>query len=189
MNLGFPEMAKIIKPRKVGCAEIEHYTVTKLDVLRELMHGGPAEEGTVAILRVNGKTMMSDTRHERLTNWEICHKARGNVLVAGLGIGMILHAIIPKDEVQSVVVVENELDVITLISPTLPKSDKLEVIYGDIFSWKPPEGKKFDCIYFDIWSDASNGSATSDRRKLSARFKKYKAEDGWMGSWHPMETR
>lgn len=189
MNCGFPEMAKLIKPAKVGCAEVTHYTVTKLDVLRELMHGGPCEEGTVAILRVNGKTMMSDTRHERLTNWEVRHKAQGNVLIAGLGIGMVLHAIVPKDEVRAVTVIEKEPDVIKLISPSLPKSYKLKVVCADIFDWRPPEGAKFDCIYFDIWADASNGAATPDRRKLSARFKKYKAQNGWMGSWHLMVLR
>ncbi|MGH9427836.1 MAG: hypothetical protein ACRD2L_16235 [Terriglobia bacterium] len=185
----FPKMAELIKPSKIGCATIEHYTVTKLDVLRELMHGAPCEEGTIAVLRVNGKTMMSDTRHERLTNWEIQHRARGNVLLAGLGIGMILHPILEKEEVTSVTVVEKEADVIALIAPTLPKSKKLTLVCADIFTWKPPVNRKYDCIYFDIWADASNGAATPDRRKLSARFHKYKALNGWMSSWHPMSYR
>jgi len=182
-------MAKLIAPSKMGCAEISHYTITKLDVLRELMHGGPCEEGTVAILRVNGRTMMSDTRHERLTNWEVRTKAKGHVLVGGLGIGMVIHALAKKDEVGSVTVVEKEADVVALVSPTLPKSPKLTVVCADIFDWIPPNGTKYDTIYFDIWADASNGAATADRRKLSARFRKYKAAQGWMGSWHPMDRR
>lgn len=55
-HLGFPEMHKILSPRAKGVAKIEHYKITKLDVLRELMHGGPCREGTVAILRVVGAT-------------------------------------------------------------------------------------------------------------------------------------
>ena len=184
---GFPEMAKVIKPGEVGCAKVKHYTVTKLDVLRELMHGGPAEEGTVACLYVNGRIMMSDTQHERLTNWEVLHKAKGNVLIAGLGIGMIVHAIADKPEVTTITVIEKELDVIRLISPSLPKSEKLTVIHADIFKWNPPQGARYDTIYFDIWADASNGAATPDRRKLSGRFRKYKVAEGWMGSWHCME--
>jgi len=188
-SYGFPRMAKLLAPSKVGCAEISHYTITKLDVLRELMHGGPCEEGTVAILRVNGHIMMSDTRHERLTNWEIRAKAKGHVLMAGLGIGMILHALLKKAEVSSVTVIEKEADVIALVSPSLPQTDKLNIVCADIFKWTPPPSAKYDTIYFDIWSDASNGAAIPDRRKLSARFRKYKAPEGWLGSWHPMDRR
>lgn len=185
----FPKMAEIVKPAKVGVAEVTHYTVTKLDVLRELMHGGPCEEGTVAILRVNGMTMMSDTRHERLTNWEFYHQAKGNVLIAGLGLGIIVHGILDKNSVKSVTVIEKEMDVIKLIRPTLPKNKSLSIIHADIFDWKPEQGALYDCIYFDIWANASDGRATPDRRKLSGRFKKYKAEGAWMGSWHCMDCR
>ena len=184
MSMGFPEMAKILKPQKRGVAEITHYTVTKLDVLRELMHGGPAEEGTVAVLRVAGRTMMSDTRHEKLTNWRIKNEARGDVLIAGLGIGMVLHPILAKPEVTSVTVVEKEPDVIAIVEPTLPR-EKLKIVSADIFDWKPSE--KFDCIYFDIWADGSTDLAKTERRKLSARFRKFKKQGGWMGSWKPME--
>lgn len=188
-SYGFPLMAKLLAPSKIGCAEITHYTITKLDVLRELMHGGPCEESTVAILRVNGRTVMSDTRHERLTNWEIRARAKGRVLVAGLGMGMIIHALAKNAEVSSITVVEKESDVIALISPSLPKTEKLNVVCADIFKWAPAIGEKFDTIYFDIWADASNGAAAPDRRKLSARFRKHKAPEGWMGSWHPMDRR
>lgn len=188
-SLGFPDMAEIVKPAKVGCAEVTHYTITQLHALREMMHGWPCDVGTVAILRVNGRTMMSDTKHERLTNCEARRQAKGKVLIAGLGIGMLLHPIVAKEEVESVTVVEKEADVIELISPTLPKSPKLQTIHADIFEWKPPANAKYDCIYFDIWADASNGSATPDKRKLSAKFRKYKADGGWMSSWKPMERR
>lgn len=97
----FPRMAEIVKPAKLGCAEITHYTVTKLDVLREVMHGAPAEEGAVAILRVSGRIMMSDTRHEKITNYDVVRHARGHVMLAGLGLGMIAHPILAKPEVAS----------------------------------------------------------------------------------------
>ena len=48
-SLGFPEMAKIIRPQIVGVAEVRHYTITKLDVLRELMHGGAMRRGNDSV--------------------------------------------------------------------------------------------------------------------------------------------
>lgn len=191
----YPQMAEIVKPARVGIAEVTHYTVTKLDVLRELMHGGPAEEGTVAILRVAGRTMMSDTRHERITNWQVWHEAEGDVLIAGLGIGMVVHGILSKDfskswnrqkPITSVTVLEKEQDVIDLISPTLPTDPRIHIVHADVFDWLPPNGAKYDCLYFDIWADGSTDLSKTERRKLGRRYSKYKAEDAWLGYWRPM---
>lgn len=188
MSLGFPRMAEILQPRRIGVAEIRHYEITDFDVLRETIHGGPIERGKVAILSVANRTMMSDTLHEKLTNYKVKREARGNVLIAGLGIGMILHPILAKPEVLSVTVLEKERDVIELVAPTL-KNEKLTIVHADIFEWRPKVGAKFDCICFDIWADGTDDLAKSERRKLSARFRKYKAEGGWMGSWKPMTRR
>jgi spermidine synthase len=191
----FPQMAQIVKPARVGIAEVTHYTVTKLDVLREMMHGGPAEEGTVAILRVAGRTMMSDTKHERLTNWEFWHKAEGDVLIAGLGIGMVVHGILSKElkswekrkPITSVTVLEKEADVIALISPTLPSDPRLKIIHADVFDWKPTQ--QYDCLYFDIWADGSSDLAKSERRRLGQKYRRFKADGAWLGYWRPMEAR
>jgi spermidine synthase len=185
--MGFPKMAEIVSPGKKGVAEITHYEVTKLNSLRDLMHGIRTDPGKIAILRVNGRTMMSDTFTEHMTNWEIVREARGKVLIAGLGLGMILHPILKKKEVQSVTVVEKYQDVIDLVSHTLDHK-KLRVICADIFNWLPRDDQKFDTIYFDIWYDATNGVATPEKRKLAARFRRFKATGGFMKSWKAGET-
>jgi spermidine synthase len=185
----FPRLADLIKPTKVGCAEVSHYTITDHDVLNEIARGGPSEKETIAVLRVNGQMMMSDNLHERLSNLEIIDEARGNMLIAGLGLGMILHPILKNDLVTSVTVIEKEKDVIALVVPTLPENTKLNVICADIFTWEPQSDKRYDCIYFDIWAAASDGVASSDQLELETRFEKYKAEGGWIGSWHPFDTQ
>jgi Tfp pilus assembly protein PilF len=183
----FPRIAELIKPTKVGCIEIEHYTITRSDVLCELVRGGPCEEETMAVLRVNGKAMMCDNLHERLSNQDIVEQARGRVLIAGLGLGMILHPIIKNDAVSSVTIVEKEKDVITAITPILPKSSKLQVVCGDIFTWKPEDSARYDCIYFDIWT---NGEYDGDleRQQLLSKFEKYRAKGGWISAWIPFDT-
>jgi spermidine synthase len=185
----FPRIADLIKPTKVGCAEVSHYTITDQDVLNEIARGGPSEKETIAVLRVNGQMMMSDNLHERLSNLEVIDEARGNTLIAGLGLGMVLHPILKNDHVTSVTVIEKEQDVITLVQPTLLPTTKLQIICDDIFTWEPQSDKHYDCIYFDIWADASDGVASSEQLQLESKFEKYKAEGGWIGSWHPFDTQ
>jgi spermidine synthase len=179
----FPAMVEIVPPAKHGIAEVTHFEVSKTDSMFSSLRGGmdyvPA--GKYARLRVNGRLMMSDTRMEHATNYEVVRQAQGHVLIAGLGLGMILHPILAKKEVTSVTVIEKYADVIALVGPTV-KNDKLAIIEGDIYEWKPAKGTKYSVLYFDIWADQS----TDDLEKMKTlhlRFRSYKAKDGWMNSW------
>jgi spermidine synthase len=103
----------------------------------------PSPAGTYVTLRLtddSGKSqvMMSDLYYERATCVEVVQRAHGDVLVAGLGIGMILHPILRKEAVRSVTVIEGYPDVVDLVLPTLPTSEKLTVVLDDIYTWKAP---------------------------------------------------
>ena len=131
---------------------------------------------------------MSDTWFERSTNIEVVKKANGDVLIAGLGIGLILTLIVPKPEVKSVTVIEMNQDVINLTENPLRQylgeaSDKLIVIQNDIFKWQP--NKKYDTIYFDIWDHVYEDSYL-DTEMLDKKFKyvlNRKNSNCWMNSW------
>ena len=179
----FPEMVTIVPEGEHGIAKVEHFDVSKdasrFSSLRGAM--GYVPEGRYAKLKVNGCLVMSDTSMEHRTNWGVVRAARGNVLIAGLGLGMILHPILAKPEVLSVTVVEKYPDVIALIGPTV-QHGKLTIVEGDIYDWKPAKGTKYDVLYFDIWADQSTDDL-EDMRKLHCRFRPYKIKDGWMDSW------
>ena len=179
----FPAMIEIFKePVAHGIAKIDHLTVDRFQsVMSAWEPGAYCPPGTYACLRVNGRLMMSDTRMEHYTNYKVVREARGNVLIAGLGLGMILHPILAKKEVLSVTVIEKYADVISLVGPTV-KHDKLTIIEGDIYEWKPAKGTKYDTLYFDIWADSCVDDL-ADMRKLHLRFKPYKIKEGWMNSW------
>lgn len=183
MNDTFPAMTEILPPAEHGLAKIDHYEVSKWESQMSSLRGGLSYcyEGKYARLLVGGRLMMSDTRMEHMTNYEVVRMARGNVMVAGLGLGMILHPILSKESVTSVTVVEKYADVIALVGPSV-QHPKLTIVNADIFSWKPAKGTKFDCLYFDIWADQSTDDLES-MRKLHCRFRPYKHVDGWMESW------
>jgi spermidine synthase len=179
----FPKMIDIVPEGEHGIARVEHFEVSedesRFSSLRGAMDYVP--EGRYAKLKVNGRLMMSDTSMEHRTNYGVVRESRGNVLIAGLGLGMILHPILAKPEVLSVTVVEKYPDVISLIGPTV-LHEKLTIVEGDIYEWKPAKGTKFDTIYFDIWSEQSTDDL-DDMRKLHCRFRPYKVKEGWMDSW------
>jgi hypothetical protein len=182
-------MTTIFKePVAYGRACVEHRTVTRAESALSGLHPGAfCPEGTYCVLRVDGCLWMSDTRLEHITNWEVVNEARGNVLIAGLGLGMILHPILEKKEVAHVTVVEKYADVIALVEPTI-KSEKLTCIAADIYEWFPAKGTKYDCLYFDIWSEQST-DCLEEMKKLHLRFRSFKAKDGWMNSWRREELR
>jgi hypothetical protein len=113
--------------------------------------------GAYARLHLDGELMMSDTRMERVTNYEFVKNAKGRVFIGGLGIGLI-----------------------ALVGP-LFKHPKLTIVEGDVFTYKP--SGKFDTIYFDIWAKISQDNLP-DMAKLHQRYKGYKrSKSAYMGSW------
>jgi spermidine synthase len=178
----FSQMVDIIPESQIGIARIQHRTPDKLACMRAAFHGETLEQRPLATLFVNGVMMMSDGYEEHRSNSTFVWKAKGKVLIAGLGIGMVLDAILKKKEVDQIVVVEKYQDVIDLVSPYF-NTPKWSWICADIFNWKPAKGEKFDTIYFDIWSDICTNNL-KEISTLHQRFKNYKAKEGWMGSWN-----
>lgn len=179
----FPPIHEIVPVGVVGCAEIKHDTPSKLEIMRSNWKGGGfgLEERTYTRLLVNGRLFMTDADFEHRSNWEVTHVASGDVLLVGLGIGMLLTRILPKDTVRSVTVVEKYRDVIQLVGPHF-QNPRLSIIEGDIWEWLPKPGTKFDTIYFDIWLDVCTDNL-DDMTKLHRRFRKFLAPGGWMNSW------
>lgn len=178
----FPLIADHIKPCEQGNVKIDHAVPDRWDAFQEARHGRMLRPDRVHTrLLIDGDLIMSDGDNEYRTNVEVVYQARGNVLIAGLGLGYILHPILAKPDVTSVTVVEVNPHVIALVTPTLPQ-DKLAVVQGDVFTWRPTKGTKFDTIYFDIWGDIST-DALEEMAKLHQAFRVFKAPGGWMNSW------
>lgn len=177
----FPKMVDIVKPGKLGLAEVAHFEVTDFESKFSALRGEYVPAGKYARLSVAGCLMMTDTAMERGSNQEAVWSARGRVLIAGLGIGMILHPILSKTEVARVTVIEKYQDVIDLVAPTI-QSPKLSIACADAFEFVPEAGTHYDTIYFDIWPDISVDNL-DEMTRLHRRFRKFLAPGGWMQSW------
>ena len=129
------------------------------------------------------KTMMSNHESETITNQKFIDYALGDVLIFGLGLGLIIFPLLKDKHINRIVVVEVDEGLIEIISPIILKHDiysKVEIINGDAFNWVTDE--KFDTIYFDIWHTI-DGKSFKEMNELSEKFISNLKPDGWMDSW------
>lgn len=188
-------MHQILPEGKVGKFQIKQKIATEEDVkymkIRSIMNYSAEyqdfEPGTYTMLLDEfNNIVMSDTPMEIKTNDEFIKAAHGDVLIAGLGLGVVLLEIQKKPEVTSIVVVEKFRDVISLVKSKLPLSDKVKIVSGDIHDWNPQAKSKFDVIYLDIWTNVPNADQYKEMLELHKRFRKFLNRSNpnkWINSW------
>jgi hypothetical protein len=68
-------MVDIVSPGESKGCVIEHVEVTREASMFTAIRNEYVSPGMYAHLRVRGQLMMSDTHHEKMTNYEIVHRA------------------------------------------------------------------------------------------------------------------
>lgn len=165
----YKDMTKLLVPAENGAFKIEKFEVGESfrAMLDGIMPGGYVK------LTHYGEVVMSDTSMEKRTNKYFCYTAHGDVLIGGLGIGMIIMAIQDKPAVRSITVLEKHQEVIELVARQLPFNDKVHIIKADVFAWKPAKGQKFDCIYMDIWNWINSDVYHEEMKPLKRKYGHY----------------
>jgi len=102
-------------------------------------------------LNQGGVRWMLDTPHEQAQHYKSLHGFRGDVLVAGLGIGFAASVLAMRPEVNSVTVVEVSKDVIRLVAPHVREPHKIKVVNNDAMAFLRDQKCHFDFAFFDIW--------------------------------------
>lgn len=186
MKHDWPKMVDLLPEQEVGEVKISHFEIDRHGAAMESMRGRMTAPGKFCRLTVGGVLMMSDTMNEQRTCSGVVWNAHGRVLIAGLGMGWILHPILSKPEVTEVVVIEKSADVIKAISPSLAQyGNRIKIICADIFEWRPAKGEKFDTIWFDIWPDVSTDDL-KEMAKLNRAFARTLNRENpkaWRGAW------
>ncbi len=188
----FPRMDEIIPATERGVPGtfyIHHHTVTEAASRRTMLGGGLTyvPPGNYCALKRASKyneswdtLWMSDTPMEHGTNYTGLREARGDVLVVGLGLGMLSLAMCRKKEVRSVTVLEIEPQVIQLVAPHV-KHRKLRVILAD-GKCPPIRGRHYDSIYLDIWPDICSDN-WKDMKPMLAMYRKHRRPGGKVDGW------
>jgi len=195
----FSDMKQYLKPVTGEDFEISYREITESQLIlarcRDMMNRRREyvgqKPGIITQLHGHGELIMSDTEMERRTNRFFLTMAEGDVLIGGLGLGMVLLAVQDKESIKSVTVVEKYQEVIDLVVPQLPLNGKVAIICGDVFEWYPEKDVKYDTIYFDIWNYVC-GDHYEDMKKLHRRYGKKLNHDNpnsWMSCWRYKDTR
>lgn len=140
------------------------------------------------VLKEDGIVWMSPAISEMESMKDGIEKAHRKCLAMGLGIGFLPYLWLLKDEVESVTVVEFNLDVIKLfdkyIRPQFKTDKKLKIIHGDAFDYYNAQFlNQFDYVYVDFWESNEDGLkayTTLMEKKITLPHVDYWVEDSML---------
>lgn len=171
-----------------GDWRVSRFDVNEADAslhnMRESMHRSCRfiNPGVYTRLTRHNNVIMSDTQAEIQDHREpAIHAHNGRVLVNGLGIGVVLQAVLEEPTVEHLIVIEKSRDVIKLVADHWQKryGNRLTVVHADAFDWKPPKNTRYCVVWHDIWD-----SITADNLPEMHRLhRKYGRRCDWQGSW------
>lgn len=176
----------VLEDREINGYKLQNFHIKENDAYA-IYHG--IDTGDHIRLVHNGEVVMSDTKMERLTNQEFLNEAHGKVLIGGLGIGLILLPLLEDDEITEITVVEYSQEVIDMVSPQLPKCDKLRIVQGDVFTYVPEH--LYNTIYMDIWNSINSDVYMNEMVPLMDRYAAYvdyTDDQCYMGCWASYEA-
>jgi len=111
----------------------------------------------VTNLKISGRIWMVDDPLHWFGMKGLAKYSEEKVLVGGLGLGLIVHALLENKKVTQIDVVEINPDVIDLIHPLLPKSNKIRVYKDNVFSFDPlisthnTDFGDYTTVILDVW--------------------------------------
>lgn len=143
--------------------------------------------GTYTRLKEGNEVFMTDLYDEWWTQRTAMKQATirgGNVLISGLGLGLVIRSILesPGSRVECVHVIERSSDVICLVAPSLKKRyrKRLKIIKADAFEWLPQPGQRFSVGWHDIWPNPHEPGLSVQTAQLERRYAPY---CDWQGNW------
>ena len=184
-----------------GEFELKHKTIPEGTILQSwdsdigshpLMFKEP--HNIVALHEIkNQRLWMSDSPMEVNTSLPFIDEAEGDVLIGGLGLGVVPTLLAQKDEVKSITVVELSKSVIDLVAWQLDIPN-LTIIEGDIWDYMKNTDCMYDSIFGDIWPDMNSAKDEGDKFYWKAiRCRRYEGiikvwlEEFWDEMQGPME--
>lgn len=166
---------------KQGNWEVRTFEVPKEDLSQKISMwktGRAVPPGIYKELRRGGTLVMSNTPDEIRDFRHFVWKATGSVLVNGLGLGVLVKALLDKTDITEITVIEKSAEVIELVASHY-NDERLTVINADAFEWQPPKGKRYNCVWHDIW-DFICGDNLPEMEKLHRKYgRRCDYQDSW----------
>lgn len=129
-----------------------------------------------------GECVMHDTPDELVTHLDFMLRARGDVLVTGLGLGCVVRGLLANPQVRSVKVIERDPAVLQLVEPYMPKTERLAIVHAEAETWIDNNNEKFTCAWHDVWTDTAAGEehlALKHNRLLIGMRQRVEMQGAW----------
>lgn len=165
-----------------GIWTVETFIVPENDLSQKISMfktGRHVPAGTYKRLMRGGTCVMSNTPDEINDFMRFVRNANGSVLVNGLGIGVLLKALLGKPGITDITVIEKSEDVIKLVAPTYLTDSRVTIINDDAFEYKSPKDKRYNAVWHDIW-DYICGDNLKEMKTLHRKYgKKADYQESW----------
>src|SRR5215204_6390405 len=107
-----------------------------------------------SLLKDRGSVLMTDNPIELLGQAPFIHKAKGDVLIGCLGLGVVAEFLANKKTVKNITVVERSDEIIKLVQPHI--NPRINIVHADLFDYlEKVERLSWSSAWFDIWSPTS----------------------------------
>lgn len=101
-------------------------------------------------LKISNRIWMTDQPPYTWSLQSYAERSSGDVLVAGLGLGIVVHFLCGNPAVKSITVIDHERDVIKLVKPLLPKDPRLSVVHDDFYRYMFADEERRDVLIWDL---------------------------------------
>lgn len=124
---------------------------------------------------------MSDTPAELFDLRDFVQEATGNILLNGLGLGVVLDMCLAKEYVTHATVIEISHELIDLIGPHYQTKypNRVTIIHGDALEYTPKRGTRFNAVWHDIWPSIS----ADNLETMKTLHRKYGRRTDMQSSW------
>lgn len=137
------------------------------------------------VIKSTDRPMMSSHETETITNQKFLDKATGDVLIFGLGLGLIVFPILESESITSIDIVELNSGLIDFVGELIKSKDrfgKVNIVEGDVFTFHEKITKKYDTIYIDIWEFVGEKELL-EIEQFHETYSKFLNKNGWIDSW------
>ena len=98
------------------------------------------------------KTLMVDDPLHWLGMEELAQLCKpGSVLVAGLGMGLILHHLVKRNDITQIKVIEIDPEIVNFIKPYIPKDPRITIEIDNYFNYVILTKENYDNVIIDLW--------------------------------------
>lgn len=139
----------------------------------------PGKRNSVEIIDSNGTFILYDNDQKWMTYnsfdnqsikelYSMYDQANGNVLISGVGFGILLLWISSKPEVKSITCIDISQNVIDLFLDCNKIDNKIKIIVADASTYT--DGIHYDCIFLDHYEEQSFDWILEDMKKITERI-------------------